>query len=159
MRAFIETFDHTVIAGIRALFGPVARLALATVFFWFGLLKVMGVSPADALVSGLLHALMPSWNPAGFLVFLGVYEMTVGIAFLVPRLERLAIALLIPHMLSTFLPFAYLPDALWTRPFVPTLEGQYILKNAVIVALALGLAARLRPFHLENGNKNRACRC
>lgn len=159
MRTFLQSFDHTVIAGIRAVFGPMARLSLATVYFWFGFLKVIGVSPADALVGKLLGVLAPAWDPAGFLVFLGAYEMAVGIVFLVPGLERLAIALLIPHMLSTALPFVYLPDILWTRPFVPTLEGQYILKNVAIVALALGLSARLRPFHLKSGKIDRQCSC
>ena len=71
--------------------------------------------------------------------------MIIGICFLVPNLERLAIFLLIPHMVMTSLPLFLLPSIAWQTFFVPTLEGQYIIKNLVIIALAIGIAAQLKP--------------
>ena len=75
--------------------------------------------------------------------------MVIGIAFLVPKAERLAIPLLIPHMVATILPLILLPSVTWQTFFVPTLEGQYIIKNIVIIALALSLATQLNPIQKD----------
>lgn len=124
---------------------PLARVALFIVFFWFGMLKLLGLSPANALVAAQLAMILPFWSFESFKFILGMVEMLIGVAFLFPRFERLAIALLIPHMIATFLPLILLPHISWQRAFVPTLEGQYIIKNLVIIALAFGLAAHLHP--------------
>jgi uncharacterized membrane protein YkgB len=44
-----------------------------------------------------------------------------------------------------FLPLILLPNMTWTGPFVPTLEGQYIIKNVVLLALALTIVAGTKP--------------
>ena len=72
--------------------------------------------------------------------------MIIGIAFIIPHFERLAIALLVPHMITTFLPLLFLQSITWHGFLTPTLEGQYIIKNLVIIALAMGIAAHLQPF-------------
>ena len=68
--------------------------------------------------------------------------MLIGVSFLVEGWERLAIVLLAPHMVATFLPLAVLPSVTWLGFLIPTLEGQYIIKNTVIIALAIGVAAQ-----------------
>lgn len=73
--------------------------------------------------------------------------MVIGICFLIPKLSRLAIALLIPHMIMTILPLFFLTDLTWQGFLTPTLEGQYIIKNLVIIALAMGVAAHIHPMH------------
>ncbi len=128
---------------------PFARIALFVVFFWFGILKVFVVSPANPLVDSLLHQTLPFISFAQFIVLFGWYEMAIGITFLIPRLERLAIALLAIHMTTTFVPLVLLREMTWQGFLVPTLEGQYIVKNLVIIALAMGIAARLTPFQLK----------
>ncbi|OGZ43334.1 MAG: hypothetical protein A2719_05445 [Candidatus Ryanbacteria bacterium RIFCSPHIGHO2_01_FULL_45_22] len=142
---FIVAFDKSVLTIARSIAVPVERFALFIVFFWFGFLKLIDASPANPLVGDLLRHTIPFWSLESFMVFLGLWEMLIGVAFLVGGWERLAIALLIPHMITTVLPFLFLPDVVWHGFFVPTLEGQYIIKNSVIVALALGFAARLQP--------------
>lgn len=146
----LEKFDIWFIHLLRKISMPIARLALFTVFFWFGILKIFGTSPANPMVADLLHATMPfmDWNV--FIVLFSIYEMLIGITFLIPRLERLAIALLVPHMIMTGLPLIFLPDMTWQGFFIPTLEGQYILKNLVIIALAVGIAAHLHPLKRKN---------
>lgn len=143
---FIVAFDKTVIKIVRQLAVPIGRTALFIVFFWFGFLKLFGTSPAGSLVSDLLGKTMPLWPFESFMVFLGIWEMLIGIAFLIEGWERLAIALMAPHMIVTFLPFILVPEAVWYAFLTPTLEGQYVIKNLVIIALALGFAARLQPF-------------
>jgi uncharacterized membrane protein YkgB len=75
--------------------------------------------------------------------FFGLFEMLIGITFIIPRLERFAILLLIIHMFIVFSPLVILPNETWQKTLVPTLEGQYIIKNLVIIALALVIGAHL----------------
>ncbi len=146
MRPYLEKFDIYFIHFVRKISIPFGRFALFVVFFWFGILKLIGTSPANPLVESLLNVTLPfmSWNT--FIVLFAIYEMIIGIAFIIPRCERLAIAILIPHMLMTALPLFFLPAITWQGFLTPTLEGQYIIKNLVIIALAMGIATHLHPF-------------
>jgi uncharacterized membrane protein YkgB len=143
---YIIQFDTAVIRMIRNLVVPAGRLALFIIFFWFGFLKVIGLSPANTLVESLLGRTLPFLSFESFIVFLGLWEMLIGISFLIEGWERLAIALMIPHIITTFLPLLFLVDVVWQGFLIPTLEGQYIIKNIVMVALALGLVAHIHPF-------------
>lgn len=146
MKKYLEDFDFWFINLLRKISIPFSRIAIFIVFFWFGILKIIGTSPANPLVSSLLSATMPfiSWDT--FIVLFSIYEMIIGISFLIPRLERLAIALLIPHMIMTALPLIFLKAITWQSFLTPTLEGQYIIKNLVIIAVSMGIAAHLHPF-------------
>lgn len=105
----------------------------------------MGLSPASDLVKNLLTETLPLFSFSKFIIFFGLYEMIIGIAFAIPGFERVAIALLLPHMFATSLPLILLPDSTWSGFLSPTLEGQYIIKNLVIVALALSMGSHLNP--------------
>ena len=144
-RTCLKRFDVWFIHLLRRISIPCARTALFIVFFWFGILKIVGTSAANPLVSSLLESTMPFMTWGTFIVLFAIYEILIGIAFIVPRLERLAIALLIPHMIMTSLPLFVLPEMTWQSFLTPTLEGQYIIKNLVIIALAMGVAAHLHP--------------
>jgi hypothetical protein len=114
------------------------------VYAWFGLLKVFGTSPANPLVQALLERTLPFISFQTFIVFLGVYEVAIGLVFTIPRLERFAFAMVVPHLVMTAGPLVFLPAVAWTGFLVPTLEGQYIIKNVLIVATVAGLAAQLQ---------------
>ena len=146
MREKLKDIDLAIISWIRRISLPLARAALFIVFFWFGLLKIIVTSPANPFVSALLVQMMPFITFGQFIIGFGIYEMLIGIAFAIPRLERLAIALLVPHMIVTALPLIILTDETWNSPFMPTMEGQYIIKNLAIIALAFSVAANLRPW-------------
>lgn len=146
MHLYLEKFDLWFIHSVRKISIPFGRFALFVVFFWFGILKIIGTSPANPLVESLLNATIPFMSWDVFIVLFAIYEMIIGIAFIIPRAERLAIALLIPHMIMTALPLLFLPAMTWQGFLTPTLEGQYIIKNLVIIALAMGIATHLHPF-------------
>lgn len=148
----IAEFDFTIISTLKKMSMPLAHFAIFVVFFWFGILKVFGDSPANPLVQGLLEKTLPFITFQQFIVLFGIYEMIIGITFLIPKLSRLAIALLIPHMITTMLPLILLPSVTWQAFFVPTLEGQYIIKNVVIIALAIALGANLEPMKSPKEN-------
>ncbi len=130
-----------------------AHIALFIVFVWFGALKVIGMSPAGPLVVDLFNhtigTMMPSMTPDTFMVLFGAFEVLIGILFIIPRMEKVAIALLIPHMIATILPLIFLPAMTWHGFFAPTLEGQYIIKNLALIACALTI-------YVAVSNKNKS---
>lgn len=116
-----------------------SRLSIFIVFFWFGVLKVLGVSPADGLVEALHAKTIPFLPFASFFVILGLWEMAIGILFLLPKFTKYAFYLFIAQMATTFLPLLLTPDLVWQAFLVPNLVGQYIIKNVMLVALGLQL--------------------
>lgn len=114
------------------------RVALFVVFFWFGFLKIIHISPAEGLVSNLHQATIASLMPIEhFLVFLGVVECVIGVLWLIPSLTKIAFGVFILQMFTTFLPLLFLPNDTWQNTLVLTLTGQYIIKNVVLIASAL----------------------
>jgi uncharacterized membrane protein YkgB len=97
-------------------------------------------------VAALLGRTLPFLTFEEFITRLGEFEMLIGVAFLIPGLERLAIVLLLPHMVTTFLPLVLLPQVTWQGFLTLTLEGQYIIKNVLIIALACAIMADLSPW-------------
>lgn len=117
-----------------------ARISLFLLFFWFGLTKVLGTSPIEDLIKQLYLVTLSKSNiftEDGFIIFLGLIECSIGILWLIPKLTKLAFAVFILHMLATFAPLLLLPHIAWKSNFIPTLEGQYIIKNLALIALAL----------------------
>ena len=129
-----------------------ARFGLFVVFFWFGILKVVGLSPASPLVQALFERTIHFMPFNVFLVVFGLFEMLIGILFVIRGAERIVLPLLALHMITTFMPLVLVTGATWQRAFVPTLEGQYIIKNLVLIACAMGIAAQLTPI----GSRKRA---
>jgi uncharacterized membrane protein YkgB len=130
---------------------PAARIGLFVVFFWFGILKVFGLSPAGPLVQALFeHTFLSTlfgMSFSTFIVLFGIFEMVIGLLFLIKGCERIVIPLLCIHMVTTFMPLFLIPQETWAGFFVPTLEGQYIIKNFVLIAAAIGIAANLHPLN------------
>ena len=124
----------------------ILRIGLGLVFIWFGALKLIpGLSSAEDLVRNTIYF----FNPDIFLPFLALWEVLIGVGFLTGlftnRFQRLTILLLFMQMFGTALPLVLLPEVSWkVFPFVPTLEGQYIIKNLVIIGSALVLGATVR---------------
>lgn len=148
MSKLLAVVDAILIHSVQKVSMPLARLSLFVIFFWFGLLKVLGTSPANNLVTDLFHQtfLTDIMTAGTFLIVLGIAEMLIGIFFVIPHLERVAILVMILHMITTFLPLVLLPHLVWQMPWTPTIEGQYIIKNVVLVAMAIGIAAHLKPW-------------
>jgi uncharacterized membrane protein YphA (DoxX/SURF4 family) len=120
----------------------ILRVALGLVFVWFGALKfVPGLSPAEDLV----QATVPFLPGAYFMPFLGLWEVVIGLGFLTGRALRFTILLLFLQMPGTLAPVVLLPARVFTLfPIGLTLEGQYIVKNLVLIAAALVIGATVR---------------
>jgi uncharacterized membrane protein YkgB len=138
--------DQQIISVARRAYLPFSRFALFLVYFWFGILKVFGQSPANPLVASLQAKTLPFLSFDQFIVLFGLFEMLIGILFLIPKATRVALPLLAFHMVTTIMPLFLLPAMTWTMaPFVPSMEGQYIIKNILIISLGIVIASQLTP--------------
>lgn len=124
--------------GITAL-----RISVGVIFFWFGALKLFpGLSPAEGLITETLGTYVPIGL---FLPILAVWEMLIGLGFITGKAMRLTIILMFLQMGGTVSPMFLNPEAVWTVfPFGLTLEGQYIIKNLVLISAALVVGATVR---------------
>ncbi|HZJ70537.1 MAG TPA: hypothetical protein VFF36_06350 [Planctomycetota bacterium] len=123
------------------------RLALGLVFTWFGVLKFLpGGGPAADLATRTIVKLTNGHVSAEQgLVILAGWETLIGLGLLSGRLLRITLLLLFLQMGGTLLPLVYFPAETFERfPFVPTLEGQYIIKNVVLIAAAIVVGATVR---------------
>lgn len=148
----LKSFDLRLIRFFNKISVPSARISLFVVFFWFGILKLLGLSPAAGVVEDLFVKTIPFMDFGVFLVGFGLFECLIGIMFLIKGLERLVIPLLFIHIFTTAGPLVMLPAMSWQSFMVPTLEGQYIIKNLVIIAAAIAIAAHLHPLGKRNEN-------
>ena len=117
----------------------IMRVALAIVYIWFGALKVFGMSPAGELVEKTVY-----WfKPELFIPILGICEIIIGIGLLFKRFVPITIVLLLLHMAATFFPvFILQTDCFDIFPYCPSLVGQYIIKNLVLISGALVIAGK-----------------
>jgi uncharacterized membrane protein YphA (DoxX/SURF4 family) len=122
------------------------RLSLGIIFLWFGSLKLVpDLSPAEGLAGMTIETLTIGIVPPEVSVpLLGLFESVIGICLLTRRALRLTIFSLLVHMMGTVLPFVLFPGIVFQAGVLsPTLEGQYIIKNLVIVSGALVVGATL----------------
>ncbi len=141
----LGSIDLKLIAFFRRSFIPVARISIFLVFFWFGLIKLLDLSPASPLAKALIEQTVGLQYFDTLFVILALMECVIGILFLFPKATRIVIPLLLAHMLIVCSPLLMVPEYTWQSFLVPTLEGQYIIKNAVVVAVAIGIAASAQP--------------
>lgn len=141
----IHELDLRLIAFFRRSFIPVARVSIFIVFFWFGLIKLLGLSPASPLAKSLINQTVGLQYFDTLFIILALLECIIGILFLFPKATRVVIPLLLVHMIIVCSPLVLVPAYTWQSFMVPTLEGQYIIKNAVVVAVAIGIAASAQP--------------
>ena len=114
------------------------RIPLFVIFFWFGFLKIINLSPAQNLVIDTVYW-MPFFEAESWTIIIGYWEVLIAILFLFKRTTLVAMVLLLLQMTGTFLPLIILPEVTFqnSNPFLPTLEGQYIIKNIILITAAL----------------------
>ena len=119
----------------------VLRMSLVVIFVWFGALKLVNISPANDLIAHTVYWM----DPKVFIPILGWWEVLIGVCLLFKTLVRTAIFLLFLQMCGTVLPLFILPDVCFVSiPFGLTLEGQYIVKNLVLISAALVIGGTVR---------------
>ena len=150
--ARLEPIDIRITATLARWGVPVLRIGLGVVFLWFGFLKFFpGASPAEALAARTIEVMSFGLvGPSVSLPILAAWESLIGIGLLTGRYLRATLLLLAVQMLGTLTPLLLFPDETFSIfPFAPTLEGQYIIKNVVLIGAAMVVGATVRGGRLE----------
>jgi uncharacterized membrane protein YphA (DoxX/SURF4 family) len=126
----------------------ILRVGLGIVFLWFGVLKFFkGLSPAEELIRNTVYF----FDPDVFIFVLAVWESLIGIGLITGKFLRTTLLLLFLQMPGTALPLIILPEKIWTVfPYGLTLEGQYIIKNLVLIGAGLVIGATVRGGKLKS---------
>jgi len=123
---------------------PTLRILIGVVFVWFGALKVAGESPVAALVAGTLP-----WVDRDVVVpALGTVEVVLGLGLVLGIGLRLVLPFAAAHLAGTFLTFVMLPQLMFRHddPLMLTADGEFVLKNLILISAALVLIAHGSSF-------------
>ena len=137
----LDHIDKSITDWLKAYGYYFLKYSLALVFIWFGILKPLGLSSANDIVARTVYFVDPSW----FVPLLGLWEVAIGVWILFRPLVRAGLFLMGLQMIGTFLPLILLPEIIYIKfPFVMTLEGQYIIKNLVLIGAGMIVGSHAR---------------
>lgn len=142
--SWLVRLDHALVTFMSAYGIHLLRWAIAVVYIWFGMLKLINASPAAELVVRTVFWLPPDKA----LLFIGGFKLLIGIGLLFTHslILRITLFLLWLQIIGTFQIFLLLPQAVLQggNPFLPTLEGQYAIKNLVLITAGLVIGSTVR---------------
>lgn len=123
------------------------RISVGIVFFWFGALKFFpNLSPAEVLATRTIETLtFGIIKPNISLPVLAIWEVLIGLGLLTGKFMRVTLLLLFVQMMGTVTPLVLFPNEVFTVfPIGLTLEGQYIIKNLVLISAGIVIGATVR---------------
>ncbi len=147
VRERFDTIDRRVTRWMAKNGITILRWSIGLIFIWFGALKLVpGMSPADQIATDTTMKLTFGWLSEDVArLALAILELTIGVGLLTGRFLRVTLLLLFAQMAGTLTPLVLFPEQIWSDfPFVLTLEGQYIIKNAVLISAGLVIGATVR---------------
>lgn len=128
------------------------RVSLGIVFLWFGVLKFFpGLSPATGIATATIERLTFGFiQPDMSIIILAIWETLIGLGLIFGMFLRLTLFLLFTQMLGTMTPLILFPaETFVIYPFVPTFEGQYIIKNLVLISAGLVIGSTVRSGEID----------
>ena len=131
------------------------RLSIGIIFFWFGFLKFFeGLSPAEDLAIRTIQTITFGLLPDKVIIYgLATWEVLIGIGLIFKIFLRETLILLYLQMMGTFLPLFLFPEEVFhIFPYSLTLEGQYIVKNIILLSAGIVLGGTLRGGKLVASN-------
>jgi len=151
MESKLSKIDQNIAKHMKIWGVPAVRISFAIIFFWFGILKPLGLSSAIPIVEATVSWL-PFFEPNIWVSIIGWWEVAIGVLFLFQKTTRIAIGLLFLQMSGTFMPLVFLPEVVYqnNNPLLPTMEGQYIIKNLMIISAALVVGGK---FYIKTQTK------
>ena len=144
---FYDKFDKPITTWMAKNAIKFLRISLGIIFFWFGFLKFFhGVSSAETMATKTISVLTFGLiEPSVSLIILAVWETMIGLGLLFNKFLREILLLLFLQMIGTITPLFFFPaETFKIFPFVPTLEGQYIIKNLILISAGLAIGATVR---------------
>ena len=142
-----EAYESMITAWMARNGVSIARIALGLIFLWFGALKFLpGMSEAEDVARRTLVTLTFDRVPPQICLYLlAAWECAIGLGLLWGRFLKTTLILLFLQLLGTFLPLLFFPLETWKYfPYAPTLEGQYIIKNLVLVSAGIVIGSTVR---------------
>lgn len=133
------------------------RVSLGIIFFWFGFLKFFpGLSPADQIATVTIEKLTFGLiAPSVSIIILAIWETIIGLGLIFGKYLRIILFLLFTQMLGTMTPLILFPAVTFTQfPYAPTLEGQYIIKNLILISAGLVVGATVRGGRIVEKKEN-----
>ncbi len=142
MTTLWDRLDRKIVAFLGRWAIPALRISLGVVFAWFGALKVFGVTPVTDLVADTVYWVDPDW----FVPVLGVAELVVGLGLITGVALRAVLAIFALQMVGTFLVLVVQPDVAFQdgNPFRLTVEGEFVVKNLVLLSAGLVVGSTVR---------------
>jgi uncharacterized membrane protein YkgB len=143
----LDRLDAKVVGFMSSYATLIIRISLGIVFVWFGLLKVIGNSPVYNLTSQVVYWLPPEL----FVPLLGIWEVAIGIGLLLGKPLRLILTLLFIQLGGTFLVLILRPEIAFQQgnPLLLTVEGEFVVKNLVLIAAGLAVGGTVRYRHTQ----------
>ncbi|HDR52094.1 MAG TPA: DUF417 family protein, partial [Mariniphaga anaerophila] len=133
------------------------RLSIGIIFFWFGFLKYFdGLSPAEDIATKTIDTMtFGIFSEKVILYGLATWEVLIGIGLIFRIFLRETLLLLYLQMAGTFMPVFLFPGEVFAIfPYALTMEGQYIIKNLVVMSAGIVLGATVRGGRLESAEDN-----
>ncbi len=144
----LQEFDRRLANWMEQWGHRIHRLTLAIVFLWFGALKVTGYESATSLIAHTVYFT----SPEIMVPMLGLWEMAIGICLVIHPLLRLALLLLAIRLPGTLLALGLRADVCFVEfPLVPSLEGQYLVKDFLLFGAALVIGGTIREKQRKHG--------
>ena len=145
--ALLNRLDEKVVRFMSSHTILIIRISLGIVFVWFGLLKVIGTSPVYDLASHVVYWLPPEL----FVPLLGIWEMAIGVGLLLGKALRVVLSLLFLQLAGTFLVLVMRPETAFQggNPLLLTMEGEFVVKNLVLIAAGLAVGGTVRHIRKE----------
>ena len=130
------------ISRLMAKLGHIAeKWLLGLLFVWFGSLKVLGQFSASSIIAKSVYL----FDPDMMVRFLGLWELAIGVFLLLKGTRRIAILLIVLRVPGTLLALILKYDVCFEgNIFLPTLQGQYLLKDLTLLGAAFVLGGAVR---------------
>jgi len=150
MSKLIEKFnsiDNTLVLWMKKNGTKWLRISIGIIFLWFGALKFFpGMSPAEDLaIATIRKTTFGIFSDQLIIYGLASLETLIGAGLILNLFMRFTLLLLFVQMAGTFLPILFFPNDVFNIfPFALTLEGQYIIKNLIIVSAGIVIGATVR---------------
>lgn len=133
------------------------RLSIGIIFFWFGFLKYFeGLSPAEDIATKTIDTMTFGILSEKVILYgLATWEVLIGIGLIFKIFLRETLLLLYLQMIGTFMPVFLFPDEVFAVfPYSLTIEGQYIIKNLVVMSAGIVLGATVRGWKFDSATEN-----
>jgi uncharacterized membrane protein YkgB len=144
MHPRFDAIDRRIASWMNRVGHPVHRVTLGLFFVWLGLLKQFGYKTGSSLLAHTVYF----GSPETMVPILGWWEVAIGATLLFPATVRISIVLMAARVPGTVLALVLKPDVcFFGAPWAPTPEGQYLIKDLMLLGAAMVIGGSVRAEH------------